>query len=86
MRTSRFGRRTQLGLRTTGSAGVQPGPCKSNAISRMCGDKRFHICRKIERWSALNRSSRTGEGGRSIGWADEGANLSHVGTVSSRRW
>ena len=34
------------------TAGVQPGPCKSNAISHMCGGKRVHAC-KFERWMAL---------------------------------
>ena len=48
-------------------AGVQQGPCKSNAISRICGGKRFHVPRKLELWSALNRSSRVGEGERYVG-------------------
>ena len=65
---------------------VQLGPCKSNAISRMCGGKRFQVSRKLERWSALNRSSRVGEGERYVGWAKEASDSSHGGTVSSRRF
>ena len=32
----------------------------------MCDGKRFHVCKKLHRWSALNRSSRAGERERSI--------------------
>ena len=39
------------------TAGVQPGPCKSNAISCTRGGKQSHPCRKLVRWSALNRST-----------------------------
>ena len=65
--------------------GVQPGPCKSNVISRMCDGKRFHVCRKLERWSVLNRSSRGVEGARYVVWAKEASDSSHGGIVSSRR-
>ena len=56
-------------------AGVQPGPCESNVISRMCGGKRFHVCRKLERWSVLNRSSRAVEGARYVGWAKDASDF-----------
>ena len=52
----------------------------------MCGGNRFHFSKKLECWSALNRSSRVGEGERYVGWAKEASGSSHGGTVSSRRW
>ena len=67
-------------------AGVQPGPCKSNVISRICGGKRFHVRRKPERWSTLNRSSTAVEGAWYVGWAKEASDSSHGGIVLSRRW
>ena len=67
------------------TARVQPGQFKSNPISRVRDGKRFHVYRKLDRWSALNRSSRAGEGERSIGGANEAADSSLIGAVSSRR-
>ena len=48
-----FDNTSQNSARTSPSwvmtAGAQPGPCKSNTISRLCGGKRFHVCSDLER-------------------------------------
>ena len=82
-KTSETSARTSPNWMMTSS--VQPGRCKSNAILRMCDWKRFHVYRKLKPWSALNRSSRAGERGRSIGGIEKAGDLSHVGAESSRR-
>ena len=66
------------------TSGVQPGPWKSNVISRRWGGKRSHARRKLVRCSACKRSSRAGEGERSEGGAEGAVVSSHAGTVSSR--
>ena len=42
------------------AGGVQPGSCKSNAISRRCGDSRAQTRRNEERSFGFNRSSSVG--------------------------
>ena len=44
------------------AGGSQPGPCKSNAISRRCGGSRAQTRRKAERWVVLKRSFSADEG------------------------
>ena len=51
------------------AGGVQPGSCKSNAISRKWGGSRAQTRKNEERWSGFNRSSSAGEGGVTIGAA-----------------
>ena len=41
--------------------GVQPGSCKSNAISRRWGGRRAQTHKNEERWSEFNRLSSVGE-------------------------
>ena len=45
------------------AGGVQPGSCKSNAMSRRWGGSRTRTRKNEERWSGFNRSSSAGEGG-----------------------
>ena len=69
------------------TVGVQPRSRYSKAIWRMYDGKRFHTCRRLVRWSVLNRSNRAGEGERSAGGAEEAADSPYVGAVTSlRRW
>ena len=68
------------------TVGVQPRPRNYNAISGMYDGKQFHKCRKVVRWSVLNRSSRAGEGERLAGGAEETVTYSCVGAVSPGRW
>ena len=47
--------------------GSQPGPCKSNAISRRCGGSRAQTHRNAERWAGFKRSISAGEGSGTAG-------------------
>ena len=41
---------------------VHPGSCKSNEVSRRCGDSRAYTFKNEGRWSGFNRSISAGEG------------------------
>ena len=47
------------------TSGSQPGPWKSNEISRRCADSLRQTCRKSSCWLTFRRSSKEGSGSKS---------------------